>query len=262
MPNDEEPVRFSKLRLIGLSAAHYACGYREETGPMRKGTALHAYMLGGGDKIVVYKGVRNRKFKAWQEFQKENADKHIVSPTEVKDVHGARRALERHQRAMDLLDDGIQETRITWDFDGRKCAGTPDVVRPKNGRKRVVELKMVKTSEPWRFKRQRTDAAFQCSWYADGLVRCNQYEPGPVDEAYVVAVEMKPPHNVTVFRVRESMLLKGRRVWRMWWEQLRVCERSNYFPGYAETDVDWEDEDAGGGELDWGDTDDTDAAAE
>lgn len=253
---ENEPVRFSRLRFMAQSAAHYADGRVEETSPMRKGTALHAYMLGGADKVVTYKGgARNPKFTKWQEFKAEHAGKHIVIPSELKDVEGARRALERHQRAMDLLDDGVQENRIFWEFDGRKCAGTPDVLRPKNGRKRLTELKMVKTSEPWKFKRQRRDAAFQCAWYVDGIARCGAYEPGPVDEVYVVAVEMKPPHNVTVFRVCESMLLKGRRVWRMWWEQLRTCERSNYFPGYAENDVDWEDE-ADDDALDWGGDDD------
>ena len=51
--NDLQPLRFSRLKLMGKSAAHYVEGYGEETGPMRKGTALHAFLLGRKEKIAV-----------------------------------------------------------------------------------------------------------------------------------------------------------------------------------------------------------------
>lgn len=247
------PVRFSRLKKMDDSPAHYLAGFGPETDPMAKGTALHAYMLGGAERVVVYEGgARNPNFKKWQEFQAEHEGKHIIIPSQLAVVDGMRRALEAHPRAMELLDDGVQETRITWDHHGRACAGTPDVVLPKNRRKRLVELKTSVTTDPRRFKWHALKQGWfsQVAWYADGLERSVDYEHGPVDEVYIVAVESRAPHAVTVFRVRESMLKRGRETWHIWFDTLLACERSNQWPAYAEGDVDVEDDDDSG--LDWG----------
>jgi hypothetical protein len=245
------PVRFSRLKKMDDSPAHYLAGFGPETDPMAKGTALHAYMLGGADRVVVYRdGPRNGK--KWKAFEAEHEGMHIIIPSQEAIVDGMRRSLEAHPRAMELLDDGVQETRITWDIHGRPCAGTPDVVRPKNRRKRLVELKTSVTTDPRRFKWHALKQGWfsQVAWYADGLERSLDYEHGPVDEVYIVAVESRAPYAVTVFRVRESMLKRGREAYQMWFETLLACERANEFPAYAVGDVDVEDEDDSG--LDWG----------
>lgn len=251
-PTELDPLRFSRLRLMAKSAAHYACGMGDETGPMRKGSALHAYLLGQRDSVVLYEGgARNPKFKKWREFQAENDGKHILIPSELGPVEGMRRSIEAHPRAMQLLD-GIQEERIEWDIAGRACAGTPDVVHLLSGGKRLVELKTTRTADPNLLKWQGKNLAYhaQVAWYAHGLERTLVYAPGPVVEAFVVAVESTPPFPVTVLRVCKSMLERGQRQWRLWFERLRVCEQSGHFPGYVEGDVDWEDE-SDDVELDW-----------
>lgn len=247
-----DPVRFSKLKRINISAAHYLAPVNE-TAPMRKGSALHAYLLGGSEKVAVYTGgARNAKFAKYQEFCAEHAGKHILIPSEMKDVEGMRRSVEASQDAMDLLDDGIQETRITWTLDGRPCAGTPDVVKPKNGRKRLVELKSCDSSAPWHFLYKAEKMAYhaQVAWYADGLATCTNYEPGPVDEVFVVAVESTAPYPVTVFELDADILEDGRRMWRPWFDQLLECERTGKFPAYAEGVQKWSRRDRTDG-LDW-----------
>lgn len=248
-----EPVRFSKLKHIDKSPAHYFAA-PTETGPMRKGSALHAYMLGGADKVAVFRdGVRNKKSAKWIEFQAQHAGKHILIPSELAAVEGMRRSLEAHTIAMDLLDDGVQENRITWTLDGRSCAGTPDVVKPKNGRKRVVELKTDQSSAPWQFLYKAEKAAYhaQVDWYSFGLELCSQYEPGPVDEAFAVVVESTAPYPVTVFELDADVLADGRRMWRPWFDALLECERAGKFPAYAEGIQKWSRRDRGDG-LDWG----------
>jgi PDDEXK-like domain of unknown function (DUF3799) len=220
---------------------------------MAKGTALHAFMLGGEERVAVYRdGIRNAKSHKWIDFQAANEGKHIIIPSQLAVVDGMRRSLEAHPRAMELLDDGVQEQRITWDINGRACAGTPDCVKPKGRRKRLVELKTCMSSNPRVFKWHALKQGWfaQVAWYADGLERSLAYEHGPVDEIYVVAVESKPPYPVTVFRVRESMMKRGRETWRQWFQVLMACEQANHWPAYAEGDVDVEDDDDSG--LDWG----------
>lgn len=237
--NALEPVRFSRLKKMALSAAHYAAGFGEETSPMRKGSALHAYMLGGEKAVAIYTGgARNERFQKWQNFKAANAGRHILIPSELEKVAGMRKALEKHDRAMWLLD-GIQERRIHWTDNGRKCMGTPDNVIPKPSKKIAAELKTCQTSHPERFVWQCRKLAYhaQCAWYRRGIELSGEYGPGPVDEFYIVAVESTPPHPVTVFRLDEQSLEAGDRMNRLWLEQLLVCEKNNHFPGYAESDV-------------------------
>lgn len=249
-----EPVRFSKLKHIDKSPAHYHATITE-TGPMRKGSALHAYMLGGESKVAVFRdGIRNAKSRKWRDFQAANVGKHILIPSELKAVEGMRRALEAHPIARDLLDDGVQETRITWTLDGRPCAGTPDVVKPKRtGTKRLVELKTDQCSAPWMYLYRAEKQAYhaQVDWYSFGLEQCTQYDPGPVDEVFNVVVESSDPYPVTVFEVEPDVLADGRRLWRAWFDTLLECEKAGKFPAYAEGIQKWARRERGDG-LDWG----------
>jgi hypothetical protein len=234
-----EPVRFSRLKLMAKSAAHFAEGYGDETGPMRKGTAVHAYLLGGEKKVVVYEGgARNPNFKKWQQFKAANEGKHILIPSELGEVAGMRKSLERHARAMWLLD-GIQERRVHWSDAGRDCMGTPDCVIPKGDRRILVELKTTRTSHPERFVWECRKHAYhaQVAWYRRGVERCGEYGSLPFDEVYIVAVESTAPYPVTVFHVDEPTLEAGDKMNRLWLEQLLVCEKENHFPAYAESDV-------------------------
>lgn len=234
-----EPVRFSRLKLMAKSAAHFAEGYGTETGPMRKGTGLHAYLLGGEKAVAVYTGgARNPNFSKWQAFQAAHQDKHILIPSELEKVAGMRKSVERHARASWLLD-GIQERRITWTDAGRACMGTPDNVLPKDGKKILVELKTCETSHPEHFvyKCRRYAWHAQCAWYKRGVELCGEYGPGPVDEVFIIAVETSAPYPVTVFRLDQESLEAGAKMARLWLEQLLVCEKNNHFPAYAESDV-------------------------
>lgn len=248
-----EPVRFSRLKLMGKSAAHYLAGFGGETVSMRKGSAVHSFMLGGPEKVAVYTGRRDARIEAWRDFQAANDGKHILIPSELAAAEGMRASLEAHPRAMDLLS-GIQERRIEWTDLGRACAGTPDAVHLLAGGKKVgVELKTSVTSHPERFSWQCRKMSYhaQCAWYKHGLERTLAYPPGAVTEFFVVVVETTVPHPVTVFRLDEESLRMGHKQCRLWLEQLLVCERAGHFPAYTESDVTLSVLDEGDG-LEWG----------
>lgn len=257
-----EPRRFSRLRLMDESAAHYAHGVVEETSPMRKGTATHAFLLGQKDRITVYRdGVRNKKHKKFQEFIAANPGKLILSPTEWDEAQAMRRAVEAHPQAMELLE-GEQERRIEWEFGGQKCAGTPDAVRDFADYRRVTELKATWCAKPERLKRHARFMHWhaQVSWYGDGLDRTMNYPPLPCTDHYVVAVESRKPYPVTVLHVSPQLVAKGAGLWRTWWEKLENCEQSNHWPGYVEGVEEWEDEAPSSGLSDWQDEESEDAA--
>jgi hypothetical protein len=246
--NDLEPLRFSKLKLLSKSAAHYKHGWDGETTSTRTGSATHRYLIGDKSAVLLYPG--RRAGKKWEEFR--DAPEHegcdILIESEFKDVDGMRRAIERHPRAVQLLA-GIREERIEWEMCGRACAGTPDVVHLNEGGSKVlVELKTSVSAKPELFMYQARKMSYECqlAWYADGLELSNTYAPGPVVEQFIVCVESKAPYPVTVIRVTDKMRKKGARQCRFWLEQLLVCERTGHFPGYVESDVDWDDD-----ELEW-----------
>jgi hypothetical protein len=248
-----EPLHFSQLKKLARSPAHYACPEEEDTASLLRGRATHAYMLGQKHRVVLYEdGKRDLRQEKYRDFVAAHPDSEILIPSEMADVAGMRASLERHPRAMELLE-GEQERTIQWDIGGRRCEGTPDVLRLFTDRKRLVELKTDQCSAPDLFKwkaRRRYFYHAQVDWYSNGCELTMSYPQLPVDEHFVIAVESKPPYPVTVFNVRESILKAGRKQWRIWFEQLRTCEASNTFPPYVQSDVDWEDEE-GDFELDW-----------
>ncbi len=252
MPStDLEPVRFSHLKLMGKSAAHFKARVQSDTSYLRKGSALHSYVLGDPTRVAVYEeGKRDKRVKAYQAFLEEHPNADILNPKEFAVVDGMRKSLEAHPRAMELLE-GIREERIYWRRGSRDCAGTPDVVKLlSGGRKRVVELKSAQSTAPellkWQAKKMGYHA--QLSWYGDGIENSLVYPPGPVEEYFIVAVESAFPYPVTVIDVDPSMILKGAKQWRFWFEQLMVCEQTGHFPAYVESDVLWVDDDT---ELEW-----------
>lgn len=246
-----DPVRFSRLKLFGKSAAHYKYGHDGETSSMRKGSAVHSFLLGDAERVKLYEGKRDKRTKAYQAFLEENPDCDILSPREFVDVDGMRQSLARHRRATELLD-GIREERIEWTLAGRACAGTPDVVHVVPGGKILVELKTAQSSAPQLFQWQARKLAYhaQVAWYARGLELAMSYSPGPVLEQYIVAVESSPPYPVTVLKLMPAMRIAGEKQCRLWFEHLLVCERTGSFPGYVESDVEWDEDET---ELEWDD---------
>lgn len=225
------PIRFSSLKAMDKSPAHYQHALQRDwsTGYLRKGTAVHAHLLGGAP-VVVYEG-GTRRGKEWEAFKAANPGATILIPSESRDVIGMRRSLEDHPIAMRLLE-GVRERTITWTSNGRACQGTPDVVRSES----VVELKTAKTSHPEWFVRDAQRLAYHASlaWYQDGLRAAGLED---VSSAFIVAVESVEPWPVTVFELTRDALDIGRAMYRLWWERLAVCEASNHWPAYSESIV-------------------------
>lgn len=267
------PVRFSRLKKMRLSPAHYLDHEENATPSKGKGSALHSVLL-GGKRVVVYEdGARNPKFAKYQDFMAANDGALILSPKEAVDVVGMRKSIEAHPIAMRLLD-GIREQRIEWDFAGRKVGGTPDVVHleplpalhvgdfhfPGTMGKAGVELKSSRTAAPWSFpwEAKRYNYYGQCDWYKNGIERTLSYPPGDVLDFFIVVVESTKPYPVTVCRVEERALSRARLEWRGWMDQLLECERTGKFPAYTDQVVSiGVDDDL---DLDWSTTEDDEAA--
>ena len=72
----------------------------------------------------------------------------------------------------------------------------------------------------------------QLAWYMDGVEAAGL--PAPHD-GYIVAVESKAPYAVVCYQLTPRAFDMGRRSYRLWLEQLAVCEQSNFWPGYVQS---------------------------
>lgn len=219
-----DPVRFSRLRLMAKSPAHYRAGYGATTKPMLVGQAVHAGLL-GGPAVTVYDG--RRAGKEWEKFRDDQlAGTIILSETEGRDASSMAASVGANADAMRVLG-GVREKTILFNRDGRACRATPDVVSDDF----VTELKTGETSDPRKFHWKVRDFAYhaQLAWY-DAAV-------GERKDHYIVAVEAKPPFVCTVFKLSFATLLAGQKLCRLWWERLMQCEAANEWPGYCQSIV-------------------------
>lgn len=234
------PVRFTRLKALAQSGAHYLLAAQDEeldSIAIRMGAAFHASLF-ENRKVVPYRG--RRAGKAWERFEQRHKDENsvILNEREYAIAMGMIGSMRRHDRAMQLLFDGTtRERTILWNRLDRKepCRATPDAYAPD----RSVELKSTRCSEPKWFAREAVRRFYhaQLSWYDDGL----EVELGkrPAD-SFIVAVENAKPYIVTVFRLPAETREAAVKLCRTWWERLLAAEHHNYYGGYVECDVELE----------------------
>lgn len=232
MEPNTDAVRFSHLKKIALSPAHYLAGLQEpstDTPRLRMGRLVHSLVLGGSG-FVVYDG--DRRGKVWKEFQAEHESCEIVTAKEAAVAERARDAVLNDPRAAELLA-GQHEVPMEWQQLGRRCRTLGiDVL----GERWTTELKTCFTAAPWRFPGHalRMQYHTQVAWIHDGLRARDRF----VDAGYVVAVEMFPPFAVTTWQLTPRALEQGSKTWRLWLERLIACESSNEWPGYVQSTLD------------------------
>lgn len=239
----DDPVRFSHLRAYGRSAAHGRHARTSEwkpTAPMLLGTAVHALAFDTG-KVIAYPKVR--RGEAWEAFQADHPDCHILTETEYARAVPMAAALAASSVARPYLE-GVREQTVLFDWYGRKCRATPDVY----GTSFVTDLKSCQTSDPTKF----TWSSLRFAYHAQ--MRLQMIACPEAEAAYVVAIESTEPFPVTVFRVTDEALIEGEKLLTLWMERLITCEASDSYPPYVEcvvpldvprdVDLDYGDDDA------------------
>lgn len=226
------PVRFSNLKKMALSPAHYLSAVQEEradTATFRKGRLVHALVLGGIEDFAVYDG--KRQGKAWFEFADDHADKDIVTMAEYERAVRCAASVMSNRDAMDMLA-GDHEVPVTWRNLGRECSSRIDNI----GKTWVAELKTSRLSAPWFFSRSalRMHYHAQLAWYEDAAC----YMGRKVDTSCVVAVEPTPPYAVTTFQLTARASEEGRKICRAWLERLLACEQADEWPAYSQSTID------------------------
>ncbi len=231
-----DPVRFSRLKLIARSPLHYAAATVETTIAMETGTAVHSLVLGGAP-VVAWRKLsdkgnpcprRGKDFDAFKADQAPNAV--ILTGDEYDEAAAIADAVKASGLAMAALD-GDREVERAWKFGARACAGRIDAI-PLDG---VTELKVSNTADPARFvwHALRMGWLSQGAWYLDGCAAGGLMR----EHVRIVAVEPKPPFAVTTFKLTAQAIDQARRTYRAWFERLLVCEATDEWPPYAQSEV-------------------------
>lgn len=226
-----DPLRFSRLRLMGRSPAHYAAYQEPDTTSMEVGTAADRLVFGTGP-VLAYPGAV-RRGKEYDAFCERNPGALILTQKDAAKALGIAEAVFECADAHRLLTGGVAQQTMLWNFQDRACRGTPDV----RGESYIADLKTGETSDPRRFAWKLRTFAYhaQMAWYESGVQLSGL---PPITDSYIVAVEQVPPHVVTVFRLTDRAIELGARLWRTWFEQLQICEASGDFPPYSQSIVD------------------------
>jgi hypothetical protein len=207
-------------------------------------------MLIGGivDSIVfgqrgfaVYPG-KTRNGAAWDEFKAAHTGQYLCLESEADEARGAANAVLSDVAAHRLLDGLEYQVTAQWDAFGLPCAaGIPgerggfDAV----GEGRLVDLKVTSSTQPEELSKHALRMHWHCqlAWYLEGL---RVIGLRPVHEAYIIAVEVSPPHPVTCMRIPPEVLLMGHKLLVQWTDQHRRCEYAGVWPGYVQEPIDLE----------------------
>ena len=228
------PIRFSQLKWLARSPAHYRYYMVHPSEPsksMRLGAAVDALVF--GTQEVAPATCSSRRGKDWQQFVADNPGRLLLTRPEFITAMDMADSLRSHNQAMEFLSGGHRQETLKWEISRRQCTGIPDRWCPEV----LSDLKSGVTSDPLRVPWQVLKFAYhaQLDWYGNAITFHNRGRRPK--RSVLVFVEQTPPHVVTIFEATEADLLKGRKLWRLWFERLLVCEANDSWPGYCEAVV-------------------------
>lgn len=222
-------VRWSHLKHLLRSPRHYRHALDEgdtDTTSRLVGRALHTLVLEPDQYTATYAvWPGNRQGKAWDTFAEANAGRCILRLVEHDLIRAQSAAVWSHPAAADLILSGAHEQAITWvDPDtGLTCKALLDVHGPDG----IADLKGTGALDVFERIAVRNSYHHQLAWYRWGLsVLTGERVP-----ARLIAVEVKPPHDVGVFELSPTLLDIAEREVRALLPILAECERTNTWPG-------------------------------
>lgn len=233
-------TNFSTLKHIGRSPAHYhhrRTKPPQDTDAMKVGRVSHVATFEPErflNSIAVWDG-GTRRGKDWEAFKARNEGRELLTENEHTKCLSIQNAVRNSKLASRYVQKGRGEMTMLWttELRGNKipCKGRIDF----DSQSAIVDLKTTKDASPDAFGRQCYDLhyATQAAWYVDGYFLATGIRKPYV----VVAVENVEPFVVQPYTVPEDLLDIGRTEYLGWLDKLIFCREQNWWPGYADSEL-------------------------
>lgn len=267
-----DAVNFSTLKLFAKSPAHYWHRLMEggdaDTNAKKLGRVRHMAVFEPERfrrEVVAWDGGR-RFGKEWDAFCAKHAGREIVTADEMSEVIRLATHVRTDRVAGRYVTNGRPEVTYQWTHSAPAADGVPAWSINLKGRvdfvtdTHLADLKTCRDASPGAFGRAVWDMHYlaQAAMYVDGHEAATGQRLGFA----FVAAEIDVPHVVTVFRVADHLLDRGRDMYQGWLYRLAECRRTATWPGFATEEIDiqlppWaapaneDDEDASGMGLDF-----------
>lgn len=242
MPADEyhavPAVSASGLKVFERSPAHYQAWLAakpEQTPAMRIGTLAHLAVL----QPDIFRGTtvtaplvdrRTKEGKSiWEQFQRENEGKEIISHDELTQLEAMHAAVHTHAAAGKLLGDGKAEVSLFWtdQVAGLDLKARFDLLRDDC----IVDLKTTDDASPRAFA--SSIAKFGYHLQAAHYRRMASHL-GLGDLPFrFIAVEKEAPHAVAVYELDSADLLLAEQQLQAALHRLQACKEFNAWPAYS-----------------------------
>jgi hypothetical protein len=243
-----DAVNYSSLKHMKrspLSYRYFKDHPTPPTAPMILGNHTHRMIL-EPEKVGDFalwgevEGQNVRRGKVWDAFQAECAlsQKQIITKEERTAMVSMSIAVRKSPLAMRFLDGHRSEVTIVWrdkQFD-RDCKGRLDKTGIISRTQFIADLKTAKDCSKFSFGNAayRLGYHIQLAMYREGF----RVLAGEDPEMYEIAVENKPPYELTVFSIPDEVLAKGQEDYEFLMRKLCECEHTNSWPPAEESITD------------------------
>lgn len=229
--------------VAGKSPKHYWDKYinperepREETRAMRVGTACHTAILEPHDLgrcIVRGLGIdrrSNANKEAWAAFERQHADKIILSDDDYDHVLRVRDAVHSHPVAAGLLQNGVAERSLfSQDTDGTLIKCRFDFLHDTG---MVVDLKSTEDASPAGFAKSVANYRYdvQAAWYY--YVHETAFGSVPSDWVFI-AIEKDRPYAVGVYFLKGADIQRAHDTAMRDYSMIKACRDTGNWPDYG-----------------------------
>ena len=229
------------VREVGRSPAHHRFHYENgkdiASSRARMGSAVHACVLEPDTEWGRYYPLPDgidRRHKAYKAAVLEFGADYVLRADEYRQALNIRDRLHEHSRIGRLLENGRAEVSFAWTDNDTDVPlkGRADWISQRIAGGAVLDLKTTADARGTRFRRVATDFdyAVQGAHYTSGL----QAWGVDVSHYAIIAVELNPPHEVTLYQLAQSDLIIADEVWRAQVDLLAHCTKVEKWPGYPE----------------------------
>jgi exodeoxyribonuclease VIII len=239
MPNDvyhgHESISKSGLALIARSPAHYR--FREAPEPTRSmeiGTAIHTAILEPARfdaEYVLLKDVKDRRASEYKQAVAAHGTERVLVSTEADNVIGMRESVLCNPRVTQWLASGGTAELSLFALDpvtGVVVRIRPDFLTASNA---IIDLKSTLDARPEGFSKSILNYSYhmQAAFYMDVF----KWATGESADSFrFIAVEKDLPHASMVYRLDDTALAEGRKMYRQALNTYAKCLEADLWPTY------------------------------